>query len=135
MNWVSILEKAGSTASTATLVSVPTTAGCRSLVIISQDTRPARPAVPSLSFAIPTATPTANSQDMLSISAPPAFNQEEADDLKGARHVTTLHGGGTERVTDAHQDTADGQTCDGKHQRLTESLQEFHHSFTPPMMN
>ena len=51
-----------------------------------------------------------------------SLNQEEADDLKGARHVTTLHGGGTERVTDAHQDTADGQTCDGKHQRFAEPL-------------
>ena len=73
MNWVWMLLNAGSTFSAATPLRVATTAGSSSLVIISQDTRPARPAVPSLSLAMPTATPTANSQDMLSISAPPAL--------------------------------------------------------------
>ena len=45
----------------------------RRVVIISQDTRPARPAVPSLSSAIPTATPIAKSHDILSMRAAPAL--------------------------------------------------------------
>ena len=53
---------------------IPATApGLNSVVIIYIDTRPARPAVPSESSAIPTPTPTANSQDILSINAPPAL--------------------------------------------------------------
>ena len=53
---------------------IPATApGLNSVVIMYMETRPARPAVPSESSAIPTATPTANSQDMLSINAPPAL--------------------------------------------------------------
>ena len=76
MNWLPIFANAGLTASAPTPVRVATVPVARRLVIINQDTRPARPAVPSLSSAIPTATPIANSQDMLSIRAPPAFTRK-----------------------------------------------------------
>ncbi len=43
------------------------------VVIIYMETRPDNAAAPSLSSAIPTATPMANSHDILSIKAPPAL--------------------------------------------------------------
>ena len=47
-------------------------AGASSVVIVNHDTRPARADVPSVLFAMPIETPTANSSGMLSSSAPPA---------------------------------------------------------------
>ncbi len=47
-------------------------AGDSRVVIVSHDTRPARADVPSVLFAMPIETPTANSSGMLSSSAPPA---------------------------------------------------------------
>ena len=69
-NWFTILSKAGS----ASLPVIPATVPLlRRVVIMYMDTRPASAAAPSLSSAMPTATPMANSHDMLSISAPPAL--------------------------------------------------------------
>ena len=45
------------------------------VVIINHDTKAAKPAVPSLSSAIPTPTPITNNRAMLSITAPPALTR------------------------------------------------------------
>ena len=58
-------------------MSVVTTPVLSRLVIISQETRPARADVPSLSSDRPTATPITNSHAMLSISAPPALTSRK----------------------------------------------------------
>ena len=56
---------------------VVTTAGDSRDFIIRKLTRPARAEVPSLSSAMPTATPMTNSQCMLSIRAPPALTSRK----------------------------------------------------------
>ena len=56
------------------VVTVPTE---RRFVIINHDANAARPAVPSLSSAIPTPTPITKRIAMLSIKAPPAFTRKK----------------------------------------------------------
>ena len=55
------------------VISVPTTPVDNKVVIISQEAKAARAAVPSLSSAIPTPTPITNKSAMLSINAAPAL--------------------------------------------------------------
>ena len=70
INWFTILPKAGS----ASLPVIPATVPLLSRVVIMyMETSPARAAAPSLSSDMPTATPIANSHDMLSMRAPPAL--------------------------------------------------------------
>ena len=44
-----------------------------------------------------------------------SLHQQVTNNLCNARDIATLHGGRTQSVTDAHQDTTDGQCSNGKH--------------------
>ena len=107
---------------------VETTPVLSSCWIISQEARPARAGVPSGSSAMPTATPMTNRICILSISAPPALTSRKP--MICARPSTEppcMVDGHT------HQQTADGQHCDGQHQRLAQFLQKLHHKKNPPL--
>ena len=76
---LAILEKATALTSEAIMpgaMTLTTPVDSR-FVIISQETRPARADVPSLSSDSPTATPMTNSNAIWSISAPPALTSRK----------------------------------------------------------
>ena len=90
INCVCVLANAGATSETSIPLSIATTAGDNNVVIINHETRPARPAVPSLSSDIPTATPIANKIPMLSINDPPALIKNAAPALFAPQPVGSI---------------------------------------------
>ena len=61
------------------------------------------------------------------------LDQQETESVSetGSCALST-HNSGSESVTDAHQDTTDGQCSNGKHKSFAELLQILHHKSIPP---
>ena len=61
------------------------------------------------------------------------LDQQETESVSetGSCALST-HNSGSESVTDAHQDTTDGQSSYGKHKSFAELLQILHHKSIPP---
>ena len=87
VNCVAILPNAGFASAPVYIETAPED---NTVVITNQDTRPARPAEPSLSSDIPIPTPIAKRIAMLSIRAPPAFKRIAATILLAPQPVGSI---------------------------------------------